>query len=49
MWFRQFWAYSSIWKDFYRDPLRPTENAAFMNLYNQSLYASYLRHLYGLS
>jgi hypothetical protein len=45
MWFYQFWAFSAIWKGYGADPLRPTENAAFRNIYNDALYAAYLRFL----
>lgn len=43
MWYTKFWAFSALWKQPGVDTLRPTENAAFKELYYESVYASYLR------
>lgn len=47
MWYKKFWAYADIWQNYGHEEGRPTENAAFDSIYNQALYAGYLRWLYG--
>lgn len=46
VWYKLHWVNHSIWRGYGVDPMRPTENAAFKNLFNQSLYGEYLRWLY---
>ena len=47
MWYKRWWAFADIWRDYNLEENRPTENAAILSIYNQSLYAGYLRWLYG--
>lgn len=44
-WFTKWWVNNQLWDDITIEELRPTENAAFMNLRKQSLYGVYLRRL----
>ena len=45
VWYYRDWVEISLYKSFDVDPLRPTENRAFINLYNQSIYATLFRSI----